>query len=542
MHPSAAMRGNDEADPRDVVVDLDFDSAAGETAGEAQRETALAIVVPEGEAAGNNNHDAAPEGEDEQNRVMSPAEAAAMKWRREHDEKAHPCAIEAKKQGHPVQRLAGKGESQWKINQEAMMAKQVEGEANPTFFKRIVKGFTAIHHFAASTHTTHLRDPEHHAHIQNAKQKQKAKRRSQNGGDGSQEGDDRASSTRSDAENATDSSSSVTCSTSSVSSSNTEKSTQGSSDVPTDSEEGDEDAYAELKPSNNPYFAVGFPIAQIIIFHLSNSAVGIDVSPGSAENCGENKDFCPPLLDQFAQEWWADKSCSNDGCAKVIDQRGQVWRWFSYCLVHVDFDHVYFNCFFELLLGPSLEMVHGHVRFIPLCLLCVLGGALACGASDATGRVVGSSAYVWGLVPMHMSSVILNWPELGHTHVAGMPENWFRMCLISLLGLTMAWSMADDIAAGTGVSHAAHAGGFAFGLFFSLNFVKNAVPEHWETQLQKATLVGAVVYTIVCIILIAMQNEEDILGNKEHCACCAKCVATTAATTLAPGVTPAVTP
>ncbi len=57
---------------------------------------------------------------------------------------------------------------------------------------------------------------------------------------------------------------------------------------------------------------------------------------------------------------------------------------------------------FELLLGPSLEMVHGHVRFIPLVFLAIIGGALACAATDPIGRVVGSSGYVWGLVPMHV--------------------------------------------------------------------------------------------------------------------------------------------
>ena len=110
-----------------------------------------------------------------------------------------------------------------------------------------------------------------------------------------------------------------------------------------------------------------------------------------------------------AQEFWADQSCSTEGrfqreigCPKYIDQRWEVWRWIGYAFVHVDFEHVYFNAFFELLLGPSLEMVHGHTRFIPLSLMCILGGALANGMAEPTGRVVGSSGYLWGLVPMHV--------------------------------------------------------------------------------------------------------------------------------------------
>eukprot|EP00391_Amoebophrya_sp_Ameob2_P008846 CAMPEP_0178994258 /NCGR_PEP_ID=MMETSP0795-20121207/7171_1 /TAXON_ID=88552 /ORGANISM="Amoebophrya sp., Strain Ameob2" /LENGTH=436 /DNA_ID=CAMNT_0020686433 /DNA_START=484 /DNA_END=1791 /DNA_ORIENTATION=- len=293
----------------------------------------------------------------------------------------------------------------------------------------------------------------------------------------------------------------------------------GMSEVSTESEDNGEDEFAELDAHYRPYFSVLFPIVQIFIFHISNSNENIENGPMAFPTCGDDPKYCTALVNNLSQNWWRDNSCEQDltqgvrgfdpvtrrailvhgGCPNWTDQRGQWYRVWGYSICHVSFTHVWFNAFFELMLGPSLEMQHGHERFIPLVFLAVMGGALAVGVCDPAGRTVGSSGYVWGLVPMHMSGLILNWNELGFTKVFGIRENWFRFWGIVVISLAMAYSMADDMEKGTGVSHAAHAGGAIYGFFFSLNFVKNVHKETWETVMQYISLLIAAFYTVFCI-------------------------------------------
>eukprot|EP00392_Amoebophrya_sp_AT5.2_P008415 g8436.t1 len=315
--------------------------------------------------------------------------------------------------------------------------------------------------------------------------------------------------------------------------------------VSTESEDNGEDEFAELDAHYRPYFSVLFPIVQIFIFHISNSNENIENGPMAFPTCGDDPKYCTALVNNLSQNWWRDNSCEQDltqgvrgfdpvtrrailvhgGCPNWTDQRGQWYRVWGYSICHVSFTHVWFNAFFELMLGPSLEMQHGHERFIPLVFLAVMGGALAVGVCDPAGRTVGSSGYVWGLVPMHMSGLILNWNELGFTKVFGIRENWFRFWGIVVISLAMAYSMADDMEKGTGVSHAAHAGGAIYGFFFSLNFVKNVHKETWETVMQYISLLIAAFYTVFCIYWISSHNDGPNampmgLAKGETCACC----------------------
>lgn len=49
-------------------------------------------------------------------------------------------------------------------------------------------------------------------------------------------------------------------------------------------------------------------------------------------------------------------------CSNLIfdpDKRGQVWRYFTYMLIHSGLFHAIFNILIQLILGIPLEMVHG---------------------------------------------------------------------------------------------------------------------------------------------------------------------------------------
>ncbi len=118
---------------------------------------------------------------------------------------------------------------------------------------------------------------------------------------------------------------------------------------------------------------------------------------------------------------------------------------------------------------------------------------------------------------IQVSGVLLNWDELGHEKIYGVQENYFRLLLICIISATMAWSMVDDIEAGTGVSHAAHVGGALFGFFFSLNGVKNVVVEDWELIMQWISLVIALIYTVICVVQIGIHDTPNSLTGMPVC-------------------------
>ena len=69
-------------------------------------------------------------------------------------------------------------------------------------------------------------------------------------------------------------------------------------------------------------------------------------------------------------------------CSKLIfdpDKRHEIWRYFTYSLIHSGIFHATFNILIQLVLGLPLEMVHGWWRVS----LVYLSGVLA-GASDFT--------------------------------------------------------------------------------------------------------------------------------------------------------------
>ena len=82
-----------------------------------------------------------------------------------------------------------------------------------------------------------------------------------------------------------------------------------------------------------------------------------------------------------------------------IAQGGEWWRLFSSSFLHGDARHIAFNMLALLFLGPTLERILGHTRFIILYLLSALGGSVASyWFSDLQTVSVGASGAIFGLI------------------------------------------------------------------------------------------------------------------------------------------------
>ena len=78
---------------------------------------------------------------------------------------------------------------------------------------------------------------------------------------------------------------------------------------------------------------------------------------------------------------------------------GEWWRLITSAFLHGSFLHIAFNMYVLFALGPTLERVLGHARFVVLYLVAALGGAVASYLfSDLRTVSVGASGAIFGLM------------------------------------------------------------------------------------------------------------------------------------------------
>jgi membrane associated rhomboid family serine protease len=78
---------------------------------------------------------------------------------------------------------------------------------------------------------------------------------------------------------------------------------------------------------------------------------------------------------------------------------GEWWRLITSAFLHGSFLHIAFNMYVLFALGPTLERILGHGRFIILYLLAALGGSVASYMfSDIRTVSVGASGAIFGLM------------------------------------------------------------------------------------------------------------------------------------------------
>ena len=78
---------------------------------------------------------------------------------------------------------------------------------------------------------------------------------------------------------------------------------------------------------------------------------------------------------------------------------GEWWRLFSAPFLHGNFLHILFNMFVLFSIGPPMERILGHTRFVVLYLVAALGGSVASYFfSPVTAISIGASGAIFGLM------------------------------------------------------------------------------------------------------------------------------------------------
>lgn len=132
---------------------------------------------------------------------------------------------------------------------------------------------------------------------------------------------------------------------------------------------------------------------------------------------------------------------------------GEWWRLLTGAFLHGSFLHIAFNMYVLFVLGPTLERVLGHVRYLMLYLIAALGGGVASYAfSDMRTVSVGASGAIFGL--------------MGALIVAGRRLNYDIKQVVILLGINVVIGFVAP-----GVDWRAHLGGLVTGAAVAAVFV-----------------------------------------------------------------------
>lgn len=145
------------------------------------------------------------------------------------------------------------------------------------------------------------------------------------------------------------------------------------------------------------------------------------------------------------------------GLIPALVERGEVWRVFTYQFLHGGTGHLLLNMFGLWMFGAELEQRWGSAFFLRYYMVCALGGgALFTLFSLGTWMAsVGASGAVYGI----LMAYAMCFPNR-RVHLYFVLPIPVRYLIGALIVLELLQAIEST---GTGIAHAAHLGGMAFG-------------------------------------------------------------------------------
>ncbi len=173
-----------------------------------------------------------------------------------------------------------------------------------------------------------------------------------------------------------------------------------------------------------------------------------------------------------------------------IANDGEWWRLFTSAFLHGSFLHIAFNMYVLFFLGPTLERILGHTRFLTLYILAALGGSVASyWFSDINTVSVGASGAIFGL--------------MGALIVAGHRLKYDITQVLVLLGINVVIGFISP-----NVDWRAHFGGLVIGALVAAIMV--LPPKRIRIPAQIAGVATLLVLLIVLTIIRTEQIRELI--------------------------------
>jgi membrane associated rhomboid family serine protease len=194
----------------------------------------------------------------------------------------------------------------------------------------------------------------------------------------------------------------------------------------------------------------------------------------------------------FVGQWLTglNDSLANYGLWPLgVAVNGDWWRLGTAMFLHVSILHILFNMYVLWILGPQLERLFGHVRFLGLYLVAGLGGSAASYYfSDPNVVSAGASGAIFGL--------------MGALVVTGWRVRAELTQVLVLIGI----NLVIGFVAG-GVDWRAHLGGLFTGALVAA--VYTYAPRSGRSYYQVVGCLGAVVI-LLAVTMVRTQQLQDL--------------------------------
>jgi membrane associated rhomboid family serine protease len=176
----------------------------------------------------------------------------------------------------------------------------------------------------------------------------------------------------------------------------------------------------------------------------------------------------------------------------AIGLGGEWYRLLTSIFLHGSILHLLFNMYVLVALGPTLERVLGHLRFLVLFLLSGLGGAaLSYALSSPMTVSVGASGAIFGL--------------MGALVVAGRRLRYDITMVVALIAI----NLVIGFVFGSGIDWRAHVGGLATGAALAAVMV---VPHGRRAAVAEWGGVAAISLALVAVIALRTVQIAGMVG------------------------------
>ena len=170
---------------------------------------------------------------------------------------------------------------------------------------------------------------------------------------------------------------------------------------------------------------------------------------------------------------------------------GEWYRLLTAAFLHGSILHIAFNMFVLFSLGPTLERVLGHARFLVLYLVAALGGSVASYVfSDPRTVSVGAAGAIFGL--------------MGALVVAGRRLRWDITQVLMLLAVNVVIGFLSP-----GVDWRAHLGGLVVGGLVAAVFVWTPPPLE---RVRIAWQVAGVLAIVAVLVVVTMWRTGELVA------------------------------
>lgn len=174
---------------------------------------------------------------------------------------------------------------------------------------------------------------------------------------------------------------------------------------------------------------------------------------------------------------------------------GNEWvRLFTSMFLHAGWLHLAFNMYVLFLLGPPLERILGHWRFLLLFVMCGLGGAVASYAfSPLRTLSVGASGAIFGL----MAAMIVVGRHLGY--------DVGQVVTLFVLNIALGFVIS-------GIDWRAHLGGAAVGAVMGWALSRHAPGSGRAATLNQGLATVGIIVTLVALVMWRTSELQALVG------------------------------